>query len=122
MNLLTHNNTVRFGKLGYSEKESRVYLASLELGPTSVQNIAKKAGVKRVTTHAVLNVLMKRGMFEVSVVGKKRNYAATSPEVLLLHLRQEKMNLDMKERILDELLHEFMTSGIIKKTSKKSKE
>jgi sugar-specific transcriptional regulator TrmB len=119
--MLTQNNAVRFGKLGYSEKESRVYLASLEIGPTSVQNIAKKADVKRVTTHAVLNVLMKRGLIEVTTVGKKRMYAATSPEILLTHLRAEKMNLEMKERILDELLHEFMIGGVIRKGARKTR-
>ncbi len=32
-------------KLGLTEKEVRVYLAGLELGPSSVQNIAKRAEI-----------------------------------------------------------------------------
>ena len=37
-------------KIGLSEKEAKVYLAALELGQASVQNIARKAEVNRATT------------------------------------------------------------------------
>lgn len=36
-------------ELGLADKEARVYLASLELGSDTVQNIAKKSGVNRAT-------------------------------------------------------------------------
>ena len=38
-------------KLGLKEKEVSVYLAALELGFTSVQNIAKHAGLSRPTVY-----------------------------------------------------------------------
>ena len=38
-------------QLGLSEKEAKVYLASLELGSTSVLEISKKAGLKRLYLH-----------------------------------------------------------------------
>ncbi|TSC54446.1 MAG: hypothetical protein LiPW31_110, partial [Microgenomates group bacterium LiPW_31] len=36
-------------KLGLTEKEVGVYLAGLELGPGSIQNIAQKTGLSRPT-------------------------------------------------------------------------
>ena len=49
-------------ELGFSEKESEVYLAMLELGPAAVQDIAKKAGVNRSTTYVMIESLKRRGL------------------------------------------------------------
>ena len=36
--------------LGFTESEAKIYLISLEMGPASVQDLARKAKVSRVTT------------------------------------------------------------------------
>jgi sugar-specific transcriptional regulator TrmB len=69
--------------LGFSGSESAVYLASLELGPSPVQIIAKKAGVSRVTTYAVIQHLSKEGLMSSVTKGKKQYYTAEAPERLL---------------------------------------
>lgn len=48
--------------LGLNEKEARVYLAALELGEASVQEIAQKSGVKRVTAHVAIEKLKTEGL------------------------------------------------------------
>jgi sugar-specific transcriptional regulator TrmB len=41
-------------ELGLSNKEARVYVANLMLGPAGVQQIADASGIKRVTTYVIL--------------------------------------------------------------------
>lgn len=48
-------------QLGFSDKEAKVYMASLELGPDTAQEIAKKAGVNRTTTYVIIEKLIKKG-------------------------------------------------------------
>lgn len=71
-------------KFGLSEKEARVYLASLELDTANVSEIAKKASINRSTTYVLLESLQKKGL--VSVAGEKehdvRLFTAASPERL----------------------------------------
>lgn len=42
---------------GMSEKEARIYLAALSLGSAPASTIARKTGIKRVTTYAILKDL-----------------------------------------------------------------
>lgn len=47
--------------LGFSDNEAKVYLAALETGLSSAQDIADKAKLKRTTTYSVLDVLVRKG-------------------------------------------------------------
>jgi sugar-specific transcriptional regulator TrmB len=85
--------------LGFSDSESTIYLTSLELGPAPVQDIAKKAGVSRVTTYAVIEDLTARGLMSSVQKGKRRLFAAESPERLVsfVHSRVNEMQATLKE-------------------------
>ncbi|MHB8830868.1 MAG: TrmB family transcriptional regulator [Patescibacteria group bacterium] len=72
----------RLAEYGLSEKESLVYLAMLELGPASVQDIAKKAGVNRATTYVMIESLKRRGLMSTFDKGRKTFFVAESPEHL----------------------------------------
>lgn len=80
-------------KIGLSDKESRVYLALLELGTASVQSIASKASIKRPTTYLILDDLLQKGLVSVVPRAKKALYQAEPPDNLLgdLHRREELM-------------------------------
>lgn len=80
----------RLAEYGLSEKESLVYLAMLELGPASVQDIAKKAGVNRATTYVMLEALKRRGLMSTFEKGKKTMFVAESPD-RLKHLSEQEM-------------------------------
>jgi len=83
---------------GLSDKEASVYLAMLELGPASVQDISKKAGVNRATTYVMIEALKRRGLMSTFDKGKKTMFVAESPERLKrlseaeVHAAQEKGN------------------------------
>lgn len=94
-------------KLGFSDKEARVYLALLELGQSSVQDIAKKAAVNRATTYVILDTLMKRGAASTVEEGKKTRYAAEDPHSLLRFFRVQETEILEKEEEFKKALPEL---------------
>ena len=65
--------------LGLSENEAKVYYAALTLGPASILNIARAAGIKRTTVYSVVEALKQRGLMVLEVKGFKQNYVAQDP-------------------------------------------
>lgn len=70
-------------QLGFSKNEIDIYMASLELGLSSVQDIAKKAGIKRTTAYSVLESLALRGFFSKTTEKGKTRYIVEPPDKLL---------------------------------------
>jgi len=85
-------------KLGLTEKEVRVYLVGLELGPVSVQDIAKVAQIARPTTYEIIKKLEERGLFAEGKQKKKRLFVAQSPKRILGILRNQRREIEEKER------------------------
>jgi len=94
-------------KLGLSDKEAKVYLASLELGPATVQIIANKAGVNRATTYVVIESLMEMGLMSTYDEGKKTFFTAEAPERLLEYLKNQESEVQEKIDLLQERLPEL---------------
>ncbi|PLX27003.1 hypothetical protein C0583_05435 [Candidatus Parcubacteria bacterium] len=90
--------------LGLSEKEAKVYLASLELGSSTVQKISQKAKVNRATTYVVIEALINKGMMSQYTEGKKQYFVAESPEKLSLLFREQAMEIQRKHEYLDKIL------------------
>jgi sugar-specific transcriptional regulator TrmB len=86
--------------MGLSEKEAKVYVASLMLGPATVQQIANQADIKRVTTYVILESLSSLGLVGQASHGKKTFFTAEEP-VSLQGL------LDKKERQIAEQKEAF---------------
>lgn len=87
-------------KLGLNEKEVKVYLAGLELGPASVQQIAGTAGITRPTAYQIIKRLEEKGLFKEGKEKKKTRFIAQSPESILGILRIKKREIEEKEREL----------------------
>lgn len=94
-------------ELGLAEKESRVYLAALELGSASVQDIAHKAGVNRPTTYVQIEFLAKKGLMSSFIRGKKRYFNAESPEQLMRILDKKKKEIENKQDELEKSMPEL---------------
>lgn len=94
-------------KIGLSVKEARVYLASLELGPASVQDIGAKAKVNRGTTYSILESLIKKRLCSTYEQGKKTFFTASDPDSLdsMFELKKKEVEEEQKyfERILPQL-------------------
>lgn len=84
-----------------------MYAAALELGPSPVQVISKKAGVNRATTYVQIASLSARGLMTTYEQGKKRFFVAESPERLSALYEEELHILRDKEKALQELMPEL---------------
>lgn len=90
--------------MGLSEKEARVYLASLESGPSSVAQIAKEAEVNRATTYVILESLSQLGLVGKFDEDKKTYYAASSPETLESLFEVQKKEIDERRKLFSKVL------------------
>lgn len=93
--------------LGLTDKEARVYVAALFLGPSPVQKIGEQAGVNRATTYVILDQLADFGLVSQSNEGKKTVFIAEEPEALDklfdIQLRQIEARKQELKQILPEL-------------------
>lgn len=87
-------------QIGLEEKEAKVYLAALELGPTNIQNLTKKSEIKRSTVYEMIKSLKSMGLISETTKGKRRLFIASEPENL-------KRNIVTKEKLLNEILPEL---------------
>jgi len=95
-------------ELGLSDKEGDVYLAMLEIGPSSVQDIAKRAGVNRSTTYVMIEGLKKHGLVSTYEKGKKIVFTAENPEKLMKIVSHELGLLESKRDRLSQSLPRLM--------------
>lgn len=74
--------TIKLQEFGLTEKEARVYMASLELGSSTADKISKVAEVNRSTTYVQIEQLMEQGLMSTHEEGKKTLFTAESPDNL----------------------------------------
>jgi sugar-specific transcriptional regulator TrmB len=91
-------------QIGLNENESRVYLASLELGTSTAQHIAAKATVSRPNTYIMIESLIKKGLMSSVTKGKKRYFVAAPPKDLKHLFDRELQEISEKRDVLDKLL------------------
>ncbi len=89
-------------KLGLNDKEIRVYLACLALGPSPVRTIAQKADVNRGTSYDILKHLIELGLVAYYHRDKHQYFTAENPEKLadVIAAREQEL-AKSKQEILD---------------------
>ena len=93
--------------LGLSDKEARLYLASLQLGKSPVQEIAEQSGVNRGTAYNIIESLMKKGLMSSFEQGKKTFFTAESPDRLASLIKMQEEELKLKEKQFTKFLPEL---------------
>ncbi|MEK7614872.1 MAG: helix-turn-helix domain-containing protein [Patescibacteria group bacterium] len=67
---------------GFDEKEVKIYLAGLELGPSTTLELSRRTEFPRTTLYPLLERLSKQGVFRVGLRKKTTVYSAEPPSVL----------------------------------------
>lgn len=102
-------------KIGLSENEAKVYLALLELGSSTVQQIAQKAAIKRPTAYVQLESLMKQGLVTNFEKEKRAFFRAEDPEYLKKVVEKNKKQAEEETAVLEKILPDlgklFLTAG-----------
>jgi len=86
---------------GLNETEAKIYLATLELGQTSVSRIARKSGIKRTTVYLSLENLISKGLMSTIKKDGKAHYFAEDPRNLERIMRERSRRVS---KMIPELL------------------
>jgi sugar-specific transcriptional regulator TrmB len=87
--------------LGLNELQASVYVATLELGQATMQEISQKSGVKRTSIYNFIDFLKERQLITETKKNKRKVYSAINPE----HLAElVKVKLMETQAIIPELL------------------
>lgn len=95
-------------QLGLNEKETKVYLALLELGSATVQEVADRAGVKRTSIYNFLEELKKLGLVSVIQEKHKTILIAEDPNILQERAREKLEEAKDYTRKIDSVLPELL--------------
>ena len=79
---------------GLTPKQAKVYLAALQLGTSSVQQIAEKARIERTNAYDAIQALIDRRLLSITTIGKKRLFVAEAPEMLASVLEEKAAQLE----------------------------
>ncbi|MBI5733712.1 MAG: TrmB family transcriptional regulator [Candidatus Kerfeldbacteria bacterium] len=100
-------------ELGFTEKEAKVYLALLELGPSTASEVARKAGINRTTSYDILEGLTSEGLVNLPGETKIQKFVAENPEKVISFLQQRinqaEQRLNMAQGLLPQLLSVYNT-------------
>lgn len=94
---------------GLNEKKANIYLAALEMGPSSALALAERANIKRTTVYDILEELKHLGLITETLRGKRTRYAATDPDRLKDLVRRQSLAL---EALLPQLKALYNVPGI----------
>ena len=100
-------NKRQLTELGFSEKEASVYLALLELGPSTTSEISRMAKINRTTGYDILESLVSDGL--VNSIGKTKiqKFVAENPDKVIVFLenkiKQSEEKLKQAYNLLPEL-------------------
>lgn len=95
-------------EIGITSGETKVYLALLELGSTSISPIIKKSGISGSKTYEVLDRLMKKGLANFIIKNNVKHFEASPPSKILNYLdeKEEKIRNEKEKiaKIIPELI------------------
>lgn len=80
--------------IGFTEGESRVYLALLKLGPSTVNEISKETNQHRTTIYDFIEKLQQKGVVSSVKKGNVAYYKAADPENLKEYMKEKENKLN----------------------------
>lgn len=99
-------------QIGLEEKHAKIYLACLELGKTSIKDIAKKSGIKRTTIYDIIDDMINAGYIKITTKGKRKKFVAIEPNKL-------KTLLKKREVLLNQILPDLQLINNVNRTKPK---
>lgn len=91
-------------RIGLTEGEAKVYMALLELGPSTVGPIVKKARVAYSNVYDILNRLVEKGVVSFVVKSKTKYFQAVSPSNLYEYLDKQEKEIEKQKDALKAVL------------------
>lgn len=94
---------------GLNKNQSAVYTTLLQMGSGNIQDVAKKAGIKRTTAYSVLDALIEREMASVVSKDGHRLYTVEDPRKLPDVLNLLKQEVENKQKQVKTMLPQLIS-------------
>lgn len=94
-------------KLQFSEKNAKIYLALLQLGPSSVRSLAEFCHLNRGSTYDGLKWLQEKELVNYYKKDSKQHFVADRPEKLQALVAEQREELDSVDKQLDKVISEL---------------
>ena len=94
-------------KIGLTDKESKLYLTSLRIGPSSMQTLARTAGIDRGTAYHVAHTLTEKGLFTIQNDSKRPLFTVTPPSNLYNYVETQKKEADQHFDAMQEMIDDL---------------
>ncbi len=102
---------------GLTEGESKVYLALLELGPSTSGPIVEHSGVAKSIIYQLLEKLVQKGLVSYITKEKTKHYQASQPDNLLGYVEKRQKELEESRKRVEELLPKLSAMAMSAKQS-----
>ncbi len=99
--------------IGFNDKEAKVYLALLQLGPTDAKSISLKSGIKKPTTYVILDDLRQKDAVLFLPNAKKKLFAAKDPDEIFETAQKKVKRAGANIPLLRELAHKAKDSAMV---------
>jgi sugar-specific transcriptional regulator TrmB len=109
------NHLSALSSIGLSQYESKCFLASLQTGPTSINQIGIIAGVPRTKVYGAVRKLVERGLLEQNEDNPKIYVARSPKDVLIPLLEKEQKRIKASLEALMELEVIHQSLGYVKR-------
>ena len=94
-------------QLGLSDKQIKVYLGLLQLGPSSVRELSEYVNINRGTVYDSLDWLREKELVEFYNKDKKKHFVANNPDKIKSIVSRKKQELTRLSSQVDELIPEL---------------
>ncbi len=91
-------------QLGLSEIEAKLYLGLLEMGSTTVMELANHVSIKRITAHFNIESLISKGLVTESRKGARRQIVAEDPDKLQTLLEDRELEIGQLKQNLPSII------------------
>ncbi len=99
-------------EIGLSEKESEVYLALLQTGSTTTDNIRQITKIERTNIYKILQKLEERNYVTSIMEDRKKMFQAKHPRFILQQLKQQEQDLLSELPKFEKILPPLPTTNI----------
>ncbi|MBS3145828.1 hypothetical protein J4414_03435 [Candidatus Woesearchaeota archaeon] len=94
-------------EIGLTKSEIKVYIALIELGPSSKGPIVKKAKITSSKIYEVLDKLTEKGLVSSVLKNNVKHFIASSPTRIKDYMKEKKSRLENQEKNLEKILPEL---------------
>ncbi len=94
----------KLAEFGLTKNESRVYLALLEVGPTTTKALIEKSGMHTSKVYEALERLVQKGLAKFALEGGRKRFQAADPQSIIFFLEEKQAELERGKETAKKML------------------